>query len=101
MTHSIAVRRRIRNTFKISLDRLGPEDVQLSHSNEIEETEMKIKCVSNIGYDGYVSGYLTLDKHYECVIDEDGQFAIIDDEGDLLNDFLHDPCHGKYEVVHD
>lgn len=28
------------NTFKISLDRLGPEDVQLVHRNETEETEM-------------------------------------------------------------
>lgn len=62
---------------------------------------MKIKCVSNIGYDGYESGYLTPGKHYECIIDEAGQFAIIDDEGDLLKDFLHDPCHGKYEVIYD
>ena len=53
---------------------------------------MKIKCVSNIDYNGDVYGYLTPSKYYECVID---------DEGDLLKDFLHDPCHGKYEVIYD
>lgn len=43
MTHSIAVHGGIRNTFKISLDRLGSEDVQLSYRN-VTEGDIIMKC---------------------------------------------------------
>lgn len=60
---------------------------------------MKIKCVSNIDYEGSESVYLTVGKVYDSLIGRIGEFAIIDDHGDLITDLLDSPAHGKFEVV--
>lgn len=57
---------------------------------------VKLKCVDNI-----YCNYLTSGKVYDAIKDENGLFAIVDDEGDLLRDSLEptDMFFAIWEVV--
>lgn len=57
---------------------------------------MKIKCVDNYG-----CGYLTVGKIYDIKFCDEDNVAgdIIDDEGDVIFEFLLSPSHAKWEAV--
>ena len=60
---------------------------------------IKLKCVDNVDYLGLESDYLTTGKVYDAIMSKDDEVALIDDEGELINDNLSDAIHAKWEVV--
>lgn len=56
---------------------------------------VKLKCIDNAESEGY----LTVGKIYNGIIDSDDNFAIIDDEGDLINDSMTYELHAKWELL--
>lgn len=60
---------------------------------------VKIMCANNIDFAGLVSDYLTVGKIYTAIKSVDGEFALLCDEGTLINDNFDYPIHAKWEVV--
>lgn len=59
---------------------------------------VKLKCVDNVNCDGDVADYLTCGNNYEAIANN-FEFALLDDEGDLIIDSLCGELHGKWEVI--
>lgn len=62
---------------------------------------VQIKCVNNVCLIGDTSDYLTVGKVYIAIKSKDGEFALLCDDGILINDSLNDFVHAKWEIVSD
>ena len=61
---------------------------------------VKLKCIDNVNYDGEIADYLTCGKIYDA-IGNDSEFALLDDEDDLIVDTITGDLHGKWEVINE